>query len=263
MSLEIGKIYDSNNFGKYEILERLDNNHFKIRFFDTGTIQIVGYEAMRHGRVRDKFAPNVAGVGYTGTFNGVVSNPINRPIYAAWNDMLNRCYNPTDRDYPLYGGIGITVDHTWFDFGIFFEDVKTIPFYNKKIIYPDIYQLDKDYLQRNIPKSQRVYSKYTCIWLSKYDNSMMMNKDYGSKSGYIGVVCGDGEYTVRINNRYYSTYDDPIAAANASNNLYNMRKINNPHMNIPILNEVPYMSYDEMIKHQLHPKIMYKDVEKC
>jgi hypothetical protein len=35
------------------------------------------------------------------------------PRYAAWRDMLGRCYNPKTRSYPLYGGRGITVCDAW------------------------------------------------------------------------------------------------------------------------------------------------------
>lgn len=35
------------------------------------------------------------------------------PIYIVWNAMIGRCYDPTDRDYPSYGGRGIEVCDRW------------------------------------------------------------------------------------------------------------------------------------------------------
>lgn len=34
-------------------------------------------------------------------------------IYRRWQHMIQRCHNPNDRDYPRYGGRGITVCDRW------------------------------------------------------------------------------------------------------------------------------------------------------
>lgn len=36
-----------------------------------------------------------------------------RPLYMKWFDMNRRCHNPNRRDYPNYGGRGITVCERW------------------------------------------------------------------------------------------------------------------------------------------------------
>lgn len=36
-----------------------------------------------------------------------------RPVYAAWLQMRQRCYNTRNKDYPTYGGRGITVCDRW------------------------------------------------------------------------------------------------------------------------------------------------------
>lgn len=52
----------------------------------------------------------------------------NLPEYGIWNGMLNRCYNPNDRKYPIYGGRGITVCDEWFaSFEAFYRDVGPRP----------------------------------------------------------------------------------------------------------------------------------------
>ena len=45
-------------------------------------------------------------------------------LYYVWRNMRQRCHNPKDRDYPRYGGRGITVCARWFsDFGAFRADM--------------------------------------------------------------------------------------------------------------------------------------------
>lgn len=49
------------------------------------------------------------------------------PAYQLWVDMLRRCTDPSRRDYPSYGGRGITVDPRWKDFEVFLADVGKRP----------------------------------------------------------------------------------------------------------------------------------------
>lgn len=36
-----------------------------------------------------------------------------RNIYRRWQHIIQRCYNPNDRDYPRYGGLGVGVCDRW------------------------------------------------------------------------------------------------------------------------------------------------------
>jgi hypothetical protein len=48
--------------------------------------------------------------------------------YSIWNRMVTRCTNPEDRDYPYYGGRGITVCDEWrTSFEAFFEHMGRRP----------------------------------------------------------------------------------------------------------------------------------------
>lgn len=267
----IGKTFESNNFGRFKVLDfdttsiraKLRKSvYFKIQFENTGSINYASYDAIKHGRVKDKYAPVIAGVGYIGSFEGKVSYPDVIHYYSAWNDMLHRCYDKSDRDYPYYGALGVRVDPRWFDFGNYFNDIQQLPGFHLKCRYPDMYQLDKDYLQLHLPKSERVYSKDTCIWLSKFDNTIIMNFDNGNDIGYFGVLYKDHSYIARINNRFYGRYTDPIAAANAARNIYNMANINNKFNNITLPINFPIMSAEETVKYLKNPKIMCVTVDK-
>jgi hypothetical protein len=45
------------------------------------------------------------------------------PEYGAWSSMLSRCRNLNDRNYPRYGGVGITVIKRWYKFENFLSDL--------------------------------------------------------------------------------------------------------------------------------------------
>ena len=50
------------------------------------------------------------------------------PTYRAWQDMIQRCYNPRRTRYPMYGGRGITVCQRWREsFEAFLKDMGTSP----------------------------------------------------------------------------------------------------------------------------------------
>lgn len=266
----IGNHYKSNNFGFFTVIDYIGNNrhgypYYKIKFDNTESENIASYEAIRHGRVKDKYAPIVAGVGYIGSFEGKVSDPYILPLYRSWNDMLHRCYDIKDKDYPYYGALGVKVDPKWFDFGIYYNDIQQIYGFDMKLKYPNNYQLDKDYLQLNIPKSQRIYSKNTCIWLSKFDNVSVMNYDQLNENCYPGVIYTNDNYIVRYYNKLYGKYTNPIAAANAYNTIFQLSNLNNKFNNITLPIKFPIMTMEETMQYLKNPKIMCEIIndKKC
>ena len=50
-----------------------------------------------------------------------------RPEYVTWVNARNRCNNPNNKDYPYYGGRGITFSPQWDDFEQFYQDVGPKP----------------------------------------------------------------------------------------------------------------------------------------
>lgn len=256
----IGRVYDSNNFGKFEVIGKCgywpenkgprrksaDDDRYVIRFKDTGCIIVASYGAFRHGRVRDFMKPVVAGVGYVGS-DIVISDELIIDFYRPWNDMINRCYNTTDSDYKYYGALGVTVDPRWFNFTLFMFDAMFLPNFEKRMAFPQIYQLDKDYLQFHLPKEKRVYSRDTCIWLSKYDNSIIMNRDKDISSGYFGVYYLYNSWQTIIDGIVYGKFTIPEAAANLFN--YIRPKLMHFFNDVMIYNDVPVIPYEELHKY--------------
>lgn len=51
----------------------------------------------------------------------------NSNIYAIWISMKERCFNPSNKDYPNYGGRGISVCDRWLSFDNFYADMGDKP----------------------------------------------------------------------------------------------------------------------------------------
>lgn len=47
----------------------------------------------------------------------------NKSSYNTWRAMMRRCYNPKDKDYPRWGGRGVTVHAPWHDYATFAKEV--------------------------------------------------------------------------------------------------------------------------------------------
>ena len=53
-----------------------------------------------------------------------MANTHRRKLLTRWIDMKRRCYNPERKDYPRYGGRGITVCDRWLQsFDNFYQDM--------------------------------------------------------------------------------------------------------------------------------------------
>lgn len=73
------------------------------------------------------------------TKHGEADNPKRTPEYRAWIHMIERCYNPTYKQYKDYGGRGISVCDRWrYDYTAFLADMGRRPSSRHSIDrYPD------------------------------------------------------------------------------------------------------------------------------
>lgn len=183
-------IYSSNSYGDYKIIKSYHNTNSKthmvdIQFLKTGFIKHVRAEHAINGSVKDPYFPSIYGVGYYGEIeNGKVVW-----IYNMWKHMLSRCYNINDTHYKSYGMIGVGVCTRWHNYSNFFIDISKLNGYENKIQYPNLYELDKDFLQSHIPKNLRIYSPETCIFIHKeLNNALRYNKYNLSKDKLINPL---------------------------------------------------------------------------
>lgn len=104
-----------------------------------------------------------------------------RPEYGVWSHMKQRCYNPTRKDYRLYGGRGITVCDRWRNsFANFYKDMGDRP----KGLSLDRIDSDQDYHPNN------------CRW-ADYSTQMHNRRAY-NELGIKGIYRQNRRFYVRI-----------------------------------------------------------------
>lgn len=76
------------------------------------------------------------------------------PVYQAWSEMKQRCFNPRSKDFACYGGRGIGVCRRWLSFDNFIADMGERP-------SP----------QHTIERRRRNgnYSKRNCYWATRVE----------------------------------------------------------------------------------------------
>jgi hypothetical protein len=92
--------------------------------------------------------------------------------YHSWYAMKRRCNNPSNSDYPYYGGRGIKYPNSWNDFTLFIKDMGKKP--------DETYTLD-----RINPNED--YSKENCRWVSRLVQSNNKRVCKNNSSGYKNI----------------------------------------------------------------------------
>lgn len=108
------------------------------------------------------------------------------PLYSVWRKMIQRCENPCDSAYKMYGGRGIKVSDRWKDVNNFIEDMSSG--YAPEL-YLDRIDVNGDYTPEN------------CRWVNASMRAYNRRKLKG-KSNYHGV------YFHPVNKRWVSYVTD-------------------------------------------------------
>ena len=257
----VGTVHTSKDNGEYTVIDKIDNDTYRIRFNNTGfEINVERKAIERNYKIRDKFLPTIHGVAAVGYGNRLD----NEKMYNAWSDMIRRCYNQNFESYSNYGGAGVTVDPRWLRFDLFLEDAVNLPGYADMINNPHItYSLDKDILQQNC--TNKVYGPHTCMWVPISINAYQALNDRLSKNviPYTGINLTHGNtYNVRLRingeKKNFGNFDSLPHAISMSNHLFNIYKK-------PIRNQDdPGYSLIECLHHRstVHPlKQLYEVVD--
>ena len=251
--VKVNEIYSSNHSGDFIVLKPMGtmnkNMTYLVRFLKTGYETITRYDSILNGTVKDPYFPRIYGVGYFGE-----PSEQNKAMYHRWRCMLSRCYNPNNKRYKQYGGIGVRVCDRWLCYATYLNDIKTLPGYDDMIRNPQIqYCLDKDMLQKDIPHSQRVYSPETCMFIPLANNISFLAVDNASNYNcvYHNVYCTGKTYKAEIQidgqTMVIGRFEDPMIAASACDYTRNM-------LGMPILNPgIPYVDPQIIIGLNLRP----------
>ncbi len=152
-------IYDSNKYGKYEVVQYTSWDNVTVRFLDTGYEFTTQMTHVRMGNVKDRLAKTCHGVGYMGAGPYRAKNSKGYNCYSCWRDMISRCYNNKDSSYPNYGRKGVTVCNEWLNFQNFAK------WYSENH-FKDAH-LDKDIIK----DGNRVYSPEFCMMVTQAENN--------------------------------------------------------------------------------------------
>jgi hypothetical protein len=127
-----------------------------------------------------------------------------KPSFNSWRAMIRRCTISTDKDYPRYGAVGVTVCPEWLDYKVFAADMGE----------PE----GKETLDRIDPYGG--YSKTNCRWASPVVQARNIRTRKSSKSGVNGVVkIYNGKWMASITagrKRYYSQVFSTVEEAAAA-----------------------------------------------
>lgn len=191
----VGAIFDSNNYGKFEIIKKYNIKKFRIRFLLTGYEKDIGYGSMKQGEVRDPYYPIYYGIAYIGEINTVSY----KKELSVWRAMLSRCYNSDDHNYYSYGEKGVTVCKEWLCFANFVNDFKKIKGYDEDRFLKGELELDKDLFYQG--EGNKIYSLQTCSLIEHRKNfdEMLARRKLTTSSRYVGVTkLYDGKWQVTV-----------------------------------------------------------------
>jgi len=127
-------------------------------FKEKPTQQMIIYKKeMLSDEIKDLYYPEYFNIACIGNLEGLDDNTIEilKPV---WQSMISKCYGDSDSD--------IFVCDEWLIFENFVKDFQKIHNWELKLIFPEEYFLDKDWVNSNY------YSKETVRWSTKKELSI-------------------------------------------------------------------------------------------
>jgi len=136
----------------------------------------------------------------------------NIPEYSVWHDMKQRCLNIKNKDFPQYGGRGISICDRWINsFDAFIDDIGERP--------TGVYSLDRIDNDGN-------YEPLNCKWSTGYEQATNRRVP-SNRSGYVGVAWNKRKWQVQIKYRGTNHYLGVFSCKHKAAMVYDMFKETN------------------------------------
>ena len=201
----VGKIYQSNNCGKFKVVEYNSSTSVVVEFLDTEYRTTVQKTSILLGQVRDRLVPSLYGIGIIGDTPTKENGKFTK-LYTAWKGMLERCYTEKSLSKcPTY--LGCSVSDNFKNFTFFKEWAEKQVGSDK-----DGWNLDKDILVRG----NKIYSEDTCCFVPQEVNKIFTNIK-NTNSGLVGAnKQSSGKYSAAVKHKgkiyYLGSYATEVAA---------------------------------------------------
>ena len=101
--------------------------------------------------------------------NIIKHNIATTPLYAIWNGIRQRCYNPKRKDYSRYGGLGVTMANEWKDDPLAFQQWCLANGWKPGLV------VDKDIKCRELGISPAIYAPHTVSFITVKENAKEAN----------------------------------------------------------------------------------------
>ena len=176
----VGKVCKSKSSGDFKVLKYNNVRDVEIQFINTGYRKVAEMKEVRNGGIKDPYSPSVYGVGIVGTKYQSSKSGVQTKEYKLWCRMLVRCYSESfKKKQPTYEGCEVSDNFKSFEY--FYE------WCNKQVGFDNEgWQLDKDLLM----KGNKVYSEYSCVFIPKGINLLLIKRE-SLRGEYLIGVCWD------------------------------------------------------------------------
>ena len=173
----IGKVCKSKSSGDFKIVKYNGATNVEIQFLKTGYEATVQLTNIRNGNVKDRYSSSVHGIGVLGTKYPSKINGVLTKEYGLWKSMLKRCYSDAfKKKNPTYEGCEVGGNFKYYEY--FYE------WCNQQVGFDnDGWHLDKDLLV----KGNKVYNEFTCVFLPKEVNLLLVKRTASRGEHLIGV----------------------------------------------------------------------------
>lgn len=202
-NIKVGSRFKNTQGEWFTILTIKNMSNIEIQFDGYNQTQWRQKWLIETGMIRNCYKPVHQSVGYVG--EGKYKMTRGNPVARRWSLMLGRCYNPSFREYPRYGGRGVEVYKEWHNFQNFAE-------WHEKH-YIDGFEMDKDLKI----KGSKVYSPDTCTFIPPCVNKLLISSNACRGKYPVGVSLkqhpnGRPRYMAACTGQYLGYHDTPEKA---------------------------------------------------